>query len=140
MRNPIFIGSFVGFIAFSLPGIFGSGAEPPDDLLPIIIGGSFFGMVGGVVGGLIGIPLFILFRKDSEQDQLERRRGLNIESEKPIKRVLGFAGIALGVSLLAGAFIGFPDWMNFPSRGGGALAVLFICAGWTWLKNETYGK
>ena len=140
MSNPIFISSLAGFVAFALLSFFGNGAETPEDVLTVIVVGIFFGMVGAIVGGLIGIPIYMLLRKDSERDLIEKRQGLKIESEKPIKRVLGIAGIALGVGLLAGSFIGFPDWMNFQRVRGFGLAALFIAAGWAWLRNETYGK
>lgn len=139
IRSPILIGSLVGFVAFALLGVFGSGAERPHDVLVVTAGGALFGVVGAIVGGLIGIPIYLGFKKESEQDQLEKDHGLRIDSEKPIKRFLGMMGVVLGVGLLVASFYGFPAWMNFPQQGAFGLAVLFIFAGWSWLKNKTYG-
>ena len=138
IRNPIIIGSLVGFVAFALLSFFGNGAEAPDDAITVIIVGTFFGMVGAIVGGLVGLPVYMVLKNNSKQN-LTEQQAFKIDSEKPLKRVLGTVGIVLGIGLLAGSFIGFPDWMNFPRRGGYGLAVLFIAVGWRWLRNETYG-
>ncbi len=140
ISNPIFISALVGFVAFALLGCFGRGAERPSDAITVMICAIILGTVGAVVGGLIGLPLYLGFKRGSEQDRLEQRYGLKIRSEKPIKRFLGTIGVALGIGLLTGSLIGFPEWMNFPTGAGLGLAALFIYAGRTWLKNETYGN
>jgi len=57
-----------------------------------------------------------------------------------MKRIFGAIGILLGIGLLVGNVVGFPDWMNMPKRFGWGMCALFIYFGWTWLNQKTKEK
>ena len=53
-----------------------------------------------------------------------------------MKRGFGVIAILLGVGLMIGNAVGFPDWMNMPPRFGWGMCFLFIYFGWMWVKNK----
>jgi len=90
MRNPILIGSAIGFIAFAIMAILDIAAKVPNDIstyeavAAAVTVGTFFGIVGSVVGGLIGIPFYLVFKNDREQDQIEQHQPLEISGTDPV--------------------------------------------------------